>query len=150
MVSDAVHFHSLVPQRFHVHVLRQCMDHSVHLITPSYSNLEFEEGAGPAKDRGVVVLCELGLDPGIDHMLAMECIDQAHSEGGEVRGVSRVPNHTHLGQGGRGSHMLHQACSTCLEGGLSLVSHTQLHSHIVTDGSAHLTTPLIVGIVPYT
>jgi len=27
---------------------------------------------------------EIGLDPGIDHMLAMQCIDEVHSKGGKV------------------------------------------------------------------
>ena len=27
---------------------------------------------------------EVGLDPGIDHMLAMKCIDEVHSQGGKV------------------------------------------------------------------
>ncbi len=38
-----------------------------------------------AKDRGVLLLNETGLDPGIDHMTAMEHIDEVKENGGEVR-----------------------------------------------------------------
>ena len=27
---------------------------------------------------------EIGFDPGIDHMLAMQCFDEVHSKGGKV------------------------------------------------------------------
>lgn len=34
-----------------------------------------------AEDAGITIVNEMGLDPGIDHMLAMECIDQAKADG---------------------------------------------------------------------
>jgi alpha-aminoadipic semialdehyde synthase len=37
-----------------------------------------------SKAAGITVMNEAGLDPGIDHMLAMECIDKIHSYGGKV------------------------------------------------------------------
>lgn len=37
-----------------------------------------------AKAAGITVMNESGLDPGIDHMLAMECIDMIHEYGGKV------------------------------------------------------------------
>ena len=44
----------------------------------------FQELHQPACDAGVVLMNEIGLDPGIDHMLAMKCIDEVHSKGGKV------------------------------------------------------------------
>lgn len=38
-----------------------------------------------AKERGVTILNEVGVDPGIDHMLAMQCFDEVHRLGGKVR-----------------------------------------------------------------
>lgn len=32
----------------------------------------------------MTIVNEVGLDPGIDHLLAMECIDQIHEEGGKI------------------------------------------------------------------
>ena len=43
-----------------------------------------QELDGPAKEAGVTLLNEIGLDPGIDHMLAMQCIDEVHDKGGKV------------------------------------------------------------------
>ena len=39
----------------------------------------------PAKEAGITLFNEIGLDPGIDHMLAMQCIDEVHDKGGKVR-----------------------------------------------------------------
>ncbi len=38
----------------------------------------------PAVEAGITLMNEVGLDPGIDHMLAMECFDEVHSNGGKV------------------------------------------------------------------
>ena len=37
-----------------------------------------------AVDAGISIVNEVGLDPGIDHMLAMECFDDAKAEGAVV------------------------------------------------------------------
>jgi len=42
------------------------------------------------KTAGITVMNEAGLDPGIDHMLAMQCIDQVHAYGGKVRGIFKM------------------------------------------------------------
>lgn len=42
---------------------------------------------------GITVIHEAGLDPGIDHMLAMECIDDIHIRGGKVVALERQANH---------------------------------------------------------
>lgn len=34
--------------------------------------------------KGITILNEVGLDPGIDHLLAMECFDEVHQAGGKV------------------------------------------------------------------
>ena len=43
-----------------------------------------QELDGPAKEAGVTLFNEIGLDPGIDHMMAMQCIDEVHDKGGKV------------------------------------------------------------------
>lgn len=40
---------------------------------------------------GIVVVSEVGLDPGLDHMLAMECIDKAKEVGATVSLVELLP-----------------------------------------------------------
>lgn len=37
--------------------------------------------SGRAEEAGITIVNEMGLDPGIDHMLAMECVDQARADG---------------------------------------------------------------------
>lgn len=37
-----------------------------------------------AQEAGVTVLNEVGLDPGIDHLLAIECFDDVRQAGGKV------------------------------------------------------------------
>lgn len=48
-----------------------------------------------AQAAGVTVLNEIGLDPGIDHLMAMKMVDEVHAQGGKVRGClkMRVLNH---------------------------------------------------------
>ncbi|CAI8015134.1 Alpha-aminoadipic semialdehyde synthase, mitochondrial, partial [Geodia barretti] len=75
---------SYVPFTLHPLVARQCIAHKVDLVTASYVSPELQELDGPAKEVGVTLLNEIGLDPGIDHMLAMQCIDEVHDKGGKV------------------------------------------------------------------
>ena len=37
-----------------------------------------------AKEAGIVVMNEIGLDPGIDHLYAVKIIDEVHARGGKV------------------------------------------------------------------
>ena len=40
-----------------------------------------------AKEAGIIVLNECGLDPGIDHLLAIKTIDEVHHAGGSIKGL---------------------------------------------------------------
>lgn len=62
-----------------------CIELRKHLVTASYVNDSLLKLGENAKDAGITVLGEMGLDPGIDHMMAMKMIDQAHDQGGKVR-----------------------------------------------------------------
>jgi saccharopine dehydrogenase-like NADP-dependent oxidoreductase len=75
---------SLLPARFHVLVAEDCVLAGAHLITPSYSTPELESLAAEAKKKNLIFINELGLDPGIDHMSAMEIIDRLKSEDAEI------------------------------------------------------------------
>lgn len=76
---------SLVPYAFHPLVGRHCLDHGKDLITASYVSDEMQALDAEAKDKGLVFLNEIGLDPGIDHMSAMRIIDDVHARGGKIR-----------------------------------------------------------------
>ena len=75
---------SLVPPPFHPVVARHCVDAGKHLVTASYVTPEMQALDAEARERGVILLNEIGLDPGIDHMSAMRVIDGVKARGGRV------------------------------------------------------------------
>jgi len=75
---------SLLPYTFHVKVAKFCMKHKKHLVTTSYVNKEMWELDDDAKNAGILLLNECGLDPGIDHMSAMRVIHQVTKNNGKI------------------------------------------------------------------
>jgi saccharopine dehydrogenase-like NADP-dependent oxidoreductase len=75
---------SLLPYAHHVMVAKLCIKHKKHLVTTSYVKPEMKALDAEAKSAGIIILNELGLDPGIDHMSAMRIIDHVHGKGGSV------------------------------------------------------------------
>ncbi|XVE97810.1 hypothetical protein REPUB_Repub03eG0051000 [Reevesia pubescens] len=76
---------SLLPASCHVAVANVCIELKKHLVTASYvdnSMLMLDE---KAKSAGITILGEMGLDPGIDHMMAMKMINQAHVRKGRIK-----------------------------------------------------------------
>jgi saccharopine dehydrogenase (NADP+, L-glutamate forming) len=76
---------SMVPYTFHPIVAGLAIDNGKDMVTASYVSPAMKELDGPARRKGVLVLNELGLDPGIDHMEAMRIIREVHDAGGKVR-----------------------------------------------------------------
>lgn len=76
---------SLLPYIHHVQVAEQCIHHRKHLVTTSYVSDGMRALDGAAQEAEVILLNEIGLDPGIDHMSAMRIINQIHDAGGEVK-----------------------------------------------------------------
>jgi saccharopine dehydrogenase-like NADP-dependent oxidoreductase len=77
---------SMLPARMHYNVLKDSVELGVQVITPSYVTDEIKLLNDEALKKGVLVLNELGLDPGIDHMSAKKMIDDVESRGGKVTG----------------------------------------------------------------
>jgi len=75
---------SMLPARFHVDVAKDCIDLRVNLITPSYISSEMRALDAEARHANIVIMNEIGVDPGIDHMSAMKIIDNIRGIGGEV------------------------------------------------------------------
>lgn len=84
LISDVEVVVSMVPYTFHPYVAGICLEHGKHLVTASYVSQEMKALDGKAKEKGLIFLNELGLDPGIDHMEAMRLIHQAKASGGRV------------------------------------------------------------------
>lgn len=75
---------SLLPYAYHVMVAKKCISHKKNMVTTSYVKPEMKALDEQAKQAGIIILNELGLDPGIDHMSAMRIIDHVHDQGGKI------------------------------------------------------------------
>jgi len=75
---------SMLPARFHLDVAKDCVAFGKHLVTASYISEEMEALDVVAKEKGLVLMNEIGLDPGIDHMSAMQVIDKIHESGAKM------------------------------------------------------------------
>ena len=75
---------SLLPYAYHLMVAKMCIRHKKNMVTTSYVKPEMKALDGEARAAGIIILNELGLDPGIDHMSAMRIIDHVHGKGGKI------------------------------------------------------------------
>lgn len=75
---------SMLPAVYHIHVARTCIRFGKHLLTASYVSPEIKELHKEALQEDVLILMEMGLDPGIDHMSAMQVINQLVEQGANV------------------------------------------------------------------
>ncbi|MCJ7466508.1 MAG: saccharopine dehydrogenase NADP-binding domain-containing protein [Maribacter sp.] len=75
---------SMLPAHFHILVAKECIASGKHLVTASYVSEEIKALHAKAKEKGLVFMNEVGLDPGIDHMSAMQIIDRIRSQGGKM------------------------------------------------------------------
>ena len=85
-IKDADIVISMLPAFLHIKILKDAIDCGVHVITPSYVTDEIKSLDQAAKSKDVVILNEMGLDPGIDHMSAKKIIDDIIDKGGELTG----------------------------------------------------------------
>ncbi|MGB2983574.1 MAG: saccharopine dehydrogenase C-terminal domain-containing protein, partial [Candidatus Bipolaricaulia bacterium] len=75
---------SLLPYVHHPTVARLCVKHRRPMVTTSYVKDEMRALDGPAREAGVILLNEIGVDPGIDHMSAMQVIHKIAEDGGTL------------------------------------------------------------------
>ena len=75
---------SLLPANMHGPVAADCVHYGRNFISASYVSPEMSALHEAAVDRGVLLLNECGLDPGIDHMSAMRMIHDAQARGGVI------------------------------------------------------------------
>ncbi|CAI8211512.1 MAG: Uncharacterised protein [Formosa sp. Hel1_33_131] len=75
---------SMLPARFHIEVAKDCLAFKKHMVTASYVSPEMQALNAEAKTEKLVFLNEVGLDPGVDHMSAMQVIDRITESGGKM------------------------------------------------------------------
>lgn len=76
---------SLLPATMHAPLAAEAVRQKRHMVTASYVSPDMRALHKQAAAEGVILLNEIGLDPGIDHMLVMEAVDSIHKKGGVVR-----------------------------------------------------------------
>jgi saccharopine dehydrogenase-like NADP-dependent oxidoreductase len=84
MIGDHDLTVSLLPYAYHAMVAKYCIQHGKNMVTTSYVQPEMVELDQPAREAGIVILNEIGVDPGIDHMSAKKIIDQVHQNQGNI------------------------------------------------------------------
>ena len=75
---------SLMPPHLHIHLAKDCLKHKKNLITSSYVSDELKAMDEDVKKAGLMFMCEMGLDPGIDHMTANKIIHSIHRVAGSI------------------------------------------------------------------
>lgn len=75
---------SLLPPALHILIANDCIFHKKNLITASYVDEAMKALRDDIEKNGLLFLCEMGLDPGIDHMSAKKVIDEIHEAGGKI------------------------------------------------------------------
>ena len=75
---------SLMPPNLHIHLAKDCLKHKKNLITSSYISDEMKAMDKAVKEAGLMFMCEMGLDPGIDHMTANKIIHGIHRVSGII------------------------------------------------------------------
>jgi len=75
---------SMLPARFHIEVAKDCIKFGKNMVTASYVSEEMQALDSSAKNKGLIFMNEIGVDPGIDHMSAMQVIDKIRDKGGEI------------------------------------------------------------------
>ena len=75
---------SMLPARFHVDIAKDCIEYKTNLITPSYISPEMKALESEATQAGIVIMNEIGVDPGIDHMSAKKVLDDIETLGGKM------------------------------------------------------------------
>ena len=75
---------SMMPAQLHFLVAKDCLHFGKPLFTASYVDDNMRSIASEIEAKQLLFLCEMGLDPGIDHMSAMAIIDEIHQKGGKI------------------------------------------------------------------
>jgi len=84
LVADADLVVSLLPYTLHGIVARHCLEADKHMVNASYVSDEMKSFDVAAREKNLLFLCEIGLDPGIDHMSAMQIIHDVQNRGGKI------------------------------------------------------------------
>jgi len=75
---------SMLPPSMHLDVAKDCVRLGKHMVTASYVSDEMNDLNEAAKQKGVVLLNEIGVDPGLDHLSSMDILEKIKAKGGAL------------------------------------------------------------------
>jgi saccharopine dehydrogenase-like NADP-dependent oxidoreductase len=75
---------SMLPAHMHISVAKDCIKFKKHMVTASYVSDEMKALDEEAKSAGIIIMNEIGVDPGIDHLSAMRVIDLIKEKNGKL------------------------------------------------------------------
>lgn len=75
---------SMMPPSLHILIAKDCLAYKKNLLTASYADDEIKSLNEEIKKSGLLFLYEMGLDPGIDHMSAMQILDDLRLKGAVI------------------------------------------------------------------
>ena len=75
---------SMLPATHHTTIAQDCLELSKNLVTPSYISPAMKAMDEAVIAKGLIFMNEMGLDPGIDHMSAMQIIDDLKAQGKKI------------------------------------------------------------------
>lgn len=84
VVKEADIVISMVPKPLHIHAAKSCLRHKKNMLTTSYETPELLALADEVKQKGILILNEMGEDPGIDHLGTQMLLDDIRQEGGKI------------------------------------------------------------------
>ncbi|WP_434037453.1 saccharopine dehydrogenase family protein [Formosa sp. 4Alg 33] len=84
LIKNADIIISMLPARFHIKVAKDCLKFGKNLITASYISDELQALNDAVTEKGLIFMNEIGVDPGMDHMSAMQVINRIRSKGGKL------------------------------------------------------------------
>ncbi len=75
---------NLIAPNFQAMLAADCLKHRTHMVSASYCNEQIRDMNQDAVRHGTLILTEMGLDPGIDHMSAISLIEEIRGRGGKI------------------------------------------------------------------
>ncbi|KAF4622445.1 hypothetical protein D9613_009595 [Agrocybe pediades] len=88
-LEDAVAAHdlviSLIPYTYHAAVIEAAIKGKTNVVTTSYISSAMRALDAEARAAGIIVMNEIGVDPGVDHLYAIKTIDEVHEKGGKIK-----------------------------------------------------------------
>ena len=84
MVSESELVISMLPAHMHILLAKDCIKFGKNMLTASYVSDQIKSLHSQAIEKDIIILNEIGLDPGIDHMSAKKMIDEVHEYGGQI------------------------------------------------------------------